>query len=116
VALLGVCRRRVGAELARSFGRDAGAAFALAVLNSPRPGVAHRAMHNDAVMLGCSLPASALARRGIRARNRLVRRRGRGQGPVSPRVVFIGWEWAGAHASPRRRARHVIGSLVVLWR
>jgi hypothetical protein len=115
VALLGVVLVAVSVpSLARSFGRDAGAAFALAVLNPLVLVSLIGAMHNDAVMLGLLVAGIALARRGHPVLGIVLCAVGAEvKVPCLLGVVFIGWEWAGAHASPRRRARHVIGSLVV---
>jgi len=115
VALLGVVLIAVAVpSLARSFGRDADVAFTLAVLNPLVMVSLIGAMHNDAIMLGLLVAGIALARRGHPLPGIVLCAVGAEvKVPALLGVVFIGWEWAGAHASPRRRARHVAGSLVV---
>ncbi len=115
VALLGVALIAVSVpSLARSLGRDADAAFALAVLNPLVLVSLIGAMHNDAIMLGLLVAGIALARRGHPVLGIVLCAVGAEvKVPALLGVVFIGWDWAGAHASPRRRVRHVAGSFVV---
>lgn len=105
LALVGVGLVAVSVpRLARSFGRDAGAAFVFAVMN---PLVLIHLIggeHNDALMLGFLVAGLALARErhpvlGIVfvALATLVKV------PALIGVVYIGWDWAGERASFGRR-------------
>ena len=93
-------------RLARSFGRDAGAAFVFAVMN---PLVLIHLVggeHNDALMLGFLVAGLALARERhpilglvFVALATLVKV------PALIGVVYIGWDWAGEHSGFWRRVR-----------
>jgi hypothetical protein len=115
LALVGVVLVAVSVPvLARSFGRDPSSAFALAALNPLVLLYLIGGAHNDAIMLGLLVAALALARRGhpvvavgLCALGAAVKV------PALLGVVFIGWDWAGTDAPPRRRAVRVVVSLVI---
>ena len=115
VALVGVVLIAVSVpSLARSFGADDARAFALAVLNPLVLVSLVGAMHNDAIMLGLLVAGIALARRGHPVLGIVLCAVGAEvKVPALLGVVFIGWEWAGAHAPSRRHARYVVGSVAV---
>ncbi|HEY5026129.1 MAG TPA: polyprenol phosphomannose-dependent alpha 1,6 mannosyltransferase MptB [Acidimicrobiales bacterium] len=115
VALLGVVLIAVSVPaLARSYGRDGAGAFALAVLNPLVLVSLVGAMHNDALMLGLLVAGVALARRGHPVLGIVLCALGAEvKVPALLGVLFIGWEWAGAGALGRRRARAVMGSVAV---
>ena len=100
--------------LARSFGRDPWAAFALAVLNPLVLLSLIGGMHNDALMLGLLVAGVALARRGHPVPGIvLCALAAEVKVPGLLGVVFIGWGWAGALAPARRRAVYVAASVVL---
>jgi hypothetical protein len=100
--------------LARSFGRDPWAAFALAVLNPLVLLSLIGGMHNDALMLGLLVAGVALARSGRPVPGIvLCALAAEVKVPGLLGVVFIGWGWAGALAPARRRAAYVAASLVL---
>ena len=111
VALAGIVLVAVSVPgLARSFGCDPSAAFALAVLNPLVLLYLLGGMHNDAIMLGLLVAAVALARRGHPVLGLVVCALGAGvKVPCFLGVVFIAWDWAGASASAFRRARYLVG-------
>ncbi len=115
VALLGVVLMAVSVPgLARSYGRDPTTALALTVLNPLVLLSLIGAMHNDALMLGLLVAGVALARRGHPVLGIVLCALGAEvKVPCLLGVVFIGWEWAGTHASPRRRLGRVAGSMAV---
>ena len=115
VAILGVVLMAVSVPvLARSFDRDPAPALALAVLNPLVLLYLIGGMHNDAIMLGLLVAGVALARRGHPAVGVVVCAVGAAvKVPCLLGVVFIGWDWAGTGASPRRRVGHVGASLSV---
>jgi hypothetical protein len=115
VALLGVVLIAVSVpSLARSFGGDPSAAFALAVLNPLVLLSLVGAMHNDAIMLGLLVAGVTLARRGHPVLGVVLCALGAEvKVPCLLGVVFIGWDWAGPRASARRRSQRMAGSIAV---
>ena len=115
VALLGVVLVAGSIPaLARSCGRDPAAALALAVLNPLVLLVLVGGIHNDALMLGLLVAGVALARGGHPVWGIVVCALGaQVKVPGFLGVIFIGWEWAGAQATARRRVQHVLGSVLV---
>lgn len=113
VAVVGVALMAVSIPvLARSFERDPAPALALAVLNPLVLLHLIGGMHNDAIMLGLLVAGVALARRGHPVVGIVLCAVGAAvKVPCFLGVVFIGWDWAGTRASPRRRAGHVAGSV-----
>ncbi len=107
VALIAYCIPK----LARSFGRDPGPAFVLAVLNPLTLLALVGGAHNDAIMVGLLLAGVTAAR---------SRHPGWGvvlcalaaaiKVPAAMGIVYVAWEWAGPSADWRRRARMVIRS------
>ena len=106
VALIAYCIPK----LARSFGRDPGPAFVLAVLNPLTLLALVGGAHNDAIMVG-----SAPGRHHGRA---LVHHPVWGvvlcalaaaiKVPAAIGIVYVAWDWAGPFADWRRRARMVV--------
>lgn len=100
VALMAVCMP----ALARSFGRDHGAVFTMAVLNPLVILMLVGAAHNDALMLGLLVAGVTVARSrhpvwgvvlcALAASIKV---------PAAIGVVYIGWEWAGAGVPWRAR-------------
>jgi hypothetical protein len=109
VALIGVTLI-AGAvpALARSVGRDPSIAFALAVLNPLVLLGLLGGAHNDALMLGLLVAGCTVARRNhILAGLFLCSLAAEVKIPALIGAVFIGWWWAGAEASWRRRFARV---------
>lgn len=100
--------------IARSFGRDASTAFALAVLN---PLVLLHLVaggHNDALMVGLLAVGYALARRGRPVLGIVVCGIAAAvKVPALIGAVYIGWEWLGTGRSVRERLRPVATALVL---
>ncbi len=115
VAALGVVLVAVSIPvLARSFDRDPAPALALAVLNPLVLLHLIGGMHNDAIMLGLLVAGVALAQRGHPVVGIVLCAVGAAvKVPCFLGVVFIGWDWAGTRAPPRRRAGHVVASVVI---
>ncbi len=115
VALLGVVLVAVSVpSLARSLGRAPVPAFALAALNPLVLLSLIGAMHNDALMVGLLVAGIAVARRGHPVfAVALCALGAEVKVPCFLGIVFIGWDWAGRGAPPRRRARYVVGSVVI---
>ena len=107
VALIAYCIPK----LARSFGRDPGPAFVLAVLNPLTLLALVGGAHNDAIMVGLLLAGVTAARSrhpvwgvvlcALAASIKV---------PAAMGIVYVAWEWAGPSADWRRRARMVIRS------
>jgi alpha-1,6-mannosyltransferase len=96
-------------KLALSVGRDPAEAFALGVLNPVV--VLHfvGGAHNDALMLGLLAVGVALARQGKPVAGLVVTALATAvKAPAALGVLYIGWEWAGAGAPLRARARSVV--------
>jgi hypothetical protein len=102
IALIAYCVPK----LARSFGRDPGPAFVLAVLNPLTLLALVGGAHNDAIMVGLLL-AGVTAARGrhpvwgvvlcaLAASIKV---------PAAMGIVYVAWDWAGPAADWRRRAR-----------
>jgi alpha-1,6-mannosyltransferase len=98
--------------LARSYGRPAATAFALAVLNPLLLLTLVGGAHNDALMLGLLMAGVALCRAGrlvpavvVCALAATVKV------PAFAGVVFVGWTWPGATATWRRRLGTVMGAV-----
>jgi alpha-1,6-mannosyltransferase len=97
-------------NLARSFGRDPGPAFVLAVLNPLTLLALVGGAHNDAIMVGLLLAGVTAARAqhpvwgvvlcALAASIKV---------PAAIGIVYVAWDWAGPFADWRRRAR-------ALWR
>ena len=102
VALIAYCIPK----LARSFGRDPGAAFVLAVLNPLTLLALVGGAHNDSIMVGLLLAGVTAARRfhpvwgvvlcALAASIKV---------PAAIGIVYVAWDWAGPFADWRRRAR-----------
>jgi hypothetical protein len=115
LALVGVVLVAVSVPvLARTLRLDPSTAFALAALNPLVLLYLVGGAHNDALMLGLLVAALAVARRGHPVVAVVLCALAAGvKVPALLGVVFIGWDWAGAHAPPRRRAGRVIASVVI---
>ena len=115
LALLGVILVAVSVPvLARTFGRDPSTAFALAALNPLVLLYLIGGAHNDAIMLGLLVAALALARRGHPVAAVVLCALGAAvKVPALLGVVFIGWDWAGTDAPPRRRLARTAASLAI---
>ena len=107
VALIAYCIPK----LARSFGRDPGPAFVLAVLNPLTLLALVGGAHNDAIMVGLLLAGVTAARSrhpvwgvvlcALAASIKV---------PAAMGIVYVAWEWAGPSADWRRRGRVVVRS------
>ncbi len=101
IALIAYCIPK----LARSFGRDPGPAFVLAVLNPLTLLALVGGAHNDAIMVGLLLAGVTAARSfhpvwgvvlcALAASIKV---------PAAIGIVYIAWDWAGPFADWRRRA------------
>ncbi len=110
IALIAYCIPK----LARSFGRDAGPAFVLAVLNPLTLLALVGGAHNDAIMVGLLLAGVTAARSrhpvwgvvlcALAASIKV---------PAAMGIIYVAWEWAGVGADWRRRARIIIRSGVI---
>ena len=101
VALIAYCIPK----LARSFGRDPGPAFVLAVLNPLTLLALVGGAHNDAIMVGLLLAGVTAAR----ARHPvwgvvLCALAASIKVPAAIGIVYVAWDWAGPFAHWRRRA------------
>jgi alpha-1,6-mannosyltransferase len=105
IALIAYCVPK----LARSFGRDPGPAFVLAVLNPLTLLALVGGAHNDAIMVGLLLAGVTAARSfhpvwgvvlcALAASIKV---------PAAIGIVYIAWDWAGPVADWRQRARMVV--------
>jgi alpha-1,6-mannosyltransferase len=110
IALIAYCIPK----LARSFGRDPGPAFVLAVLNPLTLLALVGGAHNDAIMVGLLLAGVTAARSfhpvwgvvlcALAASIKV---------PAAIGIVYVAWDWAGPFADWRRRARMVVRSGLV---
>jgi alpha-1,6-mannosyltransferase len=105
VALMAYCIPK----LARSFGRDPGPAFVLAVLNPLTLLALIGGAHNDALMVGLLLAGITAARSrhpvwGVV----LCAFAAAIKVPAAIGIVYIAWDWAGAGAEWRTRARMLV--------
>jgi hypothetical protein len=99
-------------HLARSVGRDPSAAFALAVLNPLVLLGLLGGAHNDALMLGLLVAGCTVARRGHAVGGLILcGLAAEVKIPALIGAVFIGWWWAEAGASVRRRMARVAGAV-----
>jgi alpha-1,6-mannosyltransferase len=110
VALIAYCIPK----LARSFGRDAGPAFVLAVLNPLTLLALVGGAHNDAIMVGLLLAGITAARAqhpvwGIV----LCALAASIKVPAAIGIVYVAWDWAGPFADWRRRARGFVRAALV---
>ncbi len=116
VALIAACIP----ALARSFGKDHGAVYAMAVLNPLVILMLVGAAHNDALMLGLLVAGVTAARYRHPAWGVLLCALAAAiKVPAAIGVVYIGWEWTGNGLSWRQRVRPllkagVLASVVVL--
>jgi hypothetical protein len=107
IALIAYCIPK----LARSFGRDPGPAFVLAVLNPLTLLALVGGAHNDAIMVGLLLAGVTAARSrhpvwgvvlcALAASIKV---------PAAMGIVYVAWDWAGPLADWRRRARVAVRS------
>jgi alpha-1,6-mannosyltransferase len=96
-------------KLARSFGRDPGPAFVLAVLNPLTLLALVGGAHNDAIMVGLLLAGVTAARAqhpvwgvvlcALAASIKV---------PAAIGIVYVAWDWAGPFADWRLRARALV--------
>jgi alpha-1,6-mannosyltransferase len=105
IALIAYCIPK----LARSFGRDPGPAFVLAVLNPLTLLALVGGAHNDAIMVGLLLAGVTAARSfhpvwGVA----LCALAASIKVPAAIGIVYIAWDWAGPFADWRRRARMLV--------
>ncbi len=101
-------------KLARSFGRDPGPAFVLAVLNPLTLLALVGGAHNDAIMVGLVLAGVTAAR----ARHPvwgvvLCALAASIKVPAAMGIVYIAWDWAGPAADWRGRARMGLRSALI---
>ena len=107
VALMAYCIPK----LARSFGKDPGPAFVLAVLNPLTLLALVGGAHNDALMVGLLLAGvtAARARRPVWGVV-LCALAASIKVPAAIGIVYIAWDWAGPGAEWRARARKLVRS------
>jgi alpha-1,6-mannosyltransferase len=107
IALIAYCIPK----LARSFGRDAGPAFVLAVLNPLTLLALVGGAHNDAIMVGLLLAGITAARSFHPAWGVVLCALAASiKVPAAIGIVYVAWDWAGPFADWRRRARMVVRS------
>ncbi len=107
IALIAYCIPK----LARSFGRDAGPAFVLAVLNPLTLLALVGGAHNDAIMVGLLLAGITAARSFHPAWGVVLCALAASiKVPAAIGIVYVAWDWAGPFADWRRRARMVLRS------
>ncbi len=110
VALIAYCIPK----LARSFGKDPGPAFVLAVLNPLTLLALIGGAHNDALMLGLLLAGVTAARSrhpvwGVV----LCAMAAAIKVPAAIGIVYIAWDWAGPGAEWRARARMLVRAGII---
>ncbi|HVC14799.1 MAG TPA: polyprenol phosphomannose-dependent alpha 1,6 mannosyltransferase MptB [Acidimicrobiales bacterium] len=92
--------------LARSFGKDHGSVYVMAVLNPLTILMLVGAAHNDALMLGLLVAGVTVARSGHPVWGVLLCALAAAiKVPAAIGVVYIGWEWAGRGVPWRQRVR-----------
>jgi alpha-1,6-mannosyltransferase len=115
LALVGVALIAVGIpRLARSFGRDPGEAFVLALLNPVT--ILHfvGGAHNDALMLGLLVFGLALAREGRPVMGIVFCALAAAiKVPAAIGILYIGWTWMGTGLPLRQRVRPVVSALLI---
>lgn len=95
--------------LARSYGRDPGAAFVLGALNPIVILELVGGAHNDALMVGFLVLGVAVARRGRPVLGILLCTLGTAiKVPAAIGILYIGWTWLGTGVPWRERIRSVI--------
>jgi hypothetical protein len=105
IALIAYCIPK----LARSFGRDPGPAFVLAVLNPLTLLALVGGAHNDAIMVGLLLAGITAARSSHRAWGVVLCALAASiKVPAAIGIVYVAWDWAGPFADWRHRARKVV--------
>jgi alpha-1,6-mannosyltransferase len=98
-------------KLARSFGRDPGPAFVLAVLNPLTLLALVGGAHNDAIMVGLLLAGVTAARSRHPAWGVVLCALAASiKVPAAMGIVYVAWDWAGPEADWRRRGRMVVRS------
>ena len=107
IALIAYCIPK----LARSFGRDPGPAFVLAVLNPLTLLALVGGAHNDAIMVGLLLAGITAARSFHPAWGVVLCTLAASiKVPAAIGIVYVAWDWAGPFADWRRRARLIVRS------
>jgi alpha-1,6-mannosyltransferase len=105
VALIAYCIPK----LARSFGRDPGPAFVLAVLNPLTLLALVGGAHNDAIMVGLLLAGVTAARSYHPVWGVLLCALAASiKVPAAIGIVYVAWDWAGPLADRRRRATMLV--------
>ena len=115
MAVLGVALIALSAPpLARSLGQDPSTALVLAVLNPVVLLYLIGGAHNDALMLGLLVAGITLALAGRSLIGIVLCALGAAiKVPAALGFVYVGWIWAGADPSVRRKLEFVAGSLGV---
>jgi hypothetical protein len=115
LALVGIALIAIGIpRLARSFGRDPGEAFVLALLNPVT--ILHFAggAHNDALMLGLLVFGLALAREGRPVAGIVLCALAAAvKVPAAIGILYIGWNWMGHGVPWRERVRPMLSAALV---
>jgi hypothetical protein len=105
VALIAYCIPK----LTRSFGRDPGPAFVLAVLNPLTLLALVGGAHNDALMVGLLLAGVTAARSRHRVWGVVLCALAASiKVPAAIGIVYVAWDWAGPGAEWRARARMLV--------
>ncbi len=100
--------------LARSFGRDASEAFALAVLNPVTMLHLIGGAHNDGLMIGLLVAGITLARKRRPVAGLIVCTLAAAvKAPAALGIVYIGWEWMGTGVPWRERIRPVMTAGII---
>ena len=101
-------------KLARSYGRDPGPAFVLAVLNPLTLLALVGGAHNDAIMVGLLLAGITAARSEHRVWGVVLCALAASiKVPAAIGIVYIAWDWAGPLATWRRRTRLLVRSCLI---
>ncbi len=101
-------------KLARAYGRDPGAAFALAVLNPVVVLHLIGGAHNDALMLGLLVAGITMAKKGRPVLGVILCTLAAAvKVPAALGVVYVGWQWMGPGIPWRQKLRPMITAGII---
>jgi hypothetical protein len=101
-------------KLARSFGRDPGAAFVLAVLNPLTLLALIGGVHNDAIMIGLLLAGVTAARTKHPALGIVLCTMAAAiKVPAAMGIVYVAWEWSGPGLPMRQRLNTLLKAALI---